>query len=125
MRRHAKSAKGKAKMQTDKTVVIFRKFTGGADIIAMFPELPGTNCFGTCLSYQHVGQHGAASVDLSHCTESAKPEEYGDLLEELRRLGYTLSIRKRCTAAMAAKRREALKPYGPQVPPNQNGLSKT
>ena len=47
------------------------------------------------MSYQHVGQHGAASVDLSHCTVPAAAHEYAALAEELMNLGYQLEPRSR------------------------------
>ena len=45
----------------DKTKVIFRKFDESDDIIAIFPEVPGTNNGWDCQSYMLVGQHGAAN----------------------------------------------------------------
>ena len=79
------------------TKVIFRKFKEG-DIIALFPELPGTNDPYTCESYMHVGQHSSASIDIVSITKPAKPDEYADLLAELKRIGYDdLRIAKRFT----------------------------
>ena len=69
------------------TDVIFRKFKDG-DVIALFPGLPGDNSPNTCSSYQHIGQHGAASVDLVGDTKLATPEEYAPLQAELVRIGY-------------------------------------
>lgn len=69
------------------TKVVFRKFHNH-EIIALFPELPGTNDPFTCLSYMHMGQHGAASADLSPYTTAAKPAEYEELRRELVSLGY-------------------------------------
>jgi hypothetical protein len=68
------------------TKVIFRKWPNG-NIIALFPELPGTNSPFTCLSYEHYGQHGAASTDLPN-TVLAKPREYEELRRELVSIGY-------------------------------------
>lgn len=69
------------------TKVIYRKFPEG-DVIALFPELPGDSSPHTCLSYQHIGQHGAASTDLSRSTTPATPAEYADLERELQSIGY-------------------------------------
>jgi hypothetical protein len=65
--------------------VIFRKFPEG-DVIALFPsqsEGPGL-----INSYQHTGQHGAASQQLIKALRPAKPFEYESLLQELRAIGY-------------------------------------
>ena len=91
-----------------KTVVIFRKFDDG-DIIAMFPEDPGTLDPCTCSSYQQTGQHGAASITLAQCTKPASPAEYADLKQELESLGYNLEIKLRFTAMMTANRIDNLK----------------
>jgi hypothetical protein len=64
--------------------VIFRKYPDDGEVFALLPTLPGTSAPSTCLSYQHVGQHGSA--EIAHCTETtqaATAEEYADLLAEL------------------------------------------
>jgi DNA-directed RNA polymerase subunit F len=50
-------------------------------VLAFFPtlELP-ENCI---MSYTHIGQHGAASLEYYQSLETADPEEYKELLEEL------------------------------------------
>lgn len=81
---------------TDKEVtkVIFRKFKDG-EVIALFPEEPGTNDCNTCDSYMHVGQHGAASVFLVRGTLPAFFDEYLPLLRELEnQVGYNLEVVK-------------------------------
>ena len=98
-------------MQKDqhKTKVIFRKFSDG-DIIALFPELPGNNNpYETCESYMHVGQHGAASVDLTDVTTLAKPEEYASLLSELESIGYNVQVAYKFTQKDLQKRIKATK----------------
>lgn len=77
-----------------KTKVIFRKFPEG-DVIAFFPDLPVTNDPGAMLSYQHIGQHGAAFYPLD--TKPANSDEYVALYVELESIGYDLEIRKRAT----------------------------
>ena len=95
--------------------VIFRTWTRKdfkGDVIALFPELPGDmDAWSTCMSYVHVGQHGAAGVDLASTTRPSTPEEYAPLLDELTRvIGYTLRIGHRFTRSDFLKRREACKP---------------
>lgn len=91
-----------------KTQVIFRKWpkSEGGDVIALFPCDPATNEY-DCDSYQHIGQHGAASLDLVWRTKLAKPEEYADLKRELESAPYHyhLDVRKRIPAnAMEIRR---------------------
>lgn len=79
----------------EKTKVIFRKLEN-CDIIAIFPELCGTNNYNTCLSYEHFGQHGSCCIDyVLSLTESAKENEYNALKAELDSIGYDLEIIKR------------------------------
>ena len=79
------------------TKVVFRKFKEG-DIIALFPRLPGTNDpYRSCMSYQHIGQHGAADPGIVSITKLAKPGEYASLAKELRSLGYVLDIKTKIT----------------------------
>jgi hypothetical protein len=82
------------KRDKEKTTVIFRKFKGG-EIIALFPEIQADMSKGNCQSYQHIGQHGAASYDLVSNTKLATANEYGDLKKELEDIGYNLEIKKR------------------------------
>ncbi|MCP3681640.1 MAG: hypothetical protein GY861_03025 [bacterium] len=78
-----------------KTKVIFRKFKEG-DVIALFPEIAGNMCKWTCQSYMHIGQHGAASLDIIASTKPATPTEYHDLATELiLHCGYNLQVIKR------------------------------
>ena len=70
-------------MKTER--VIFRKWRGVGDIIALFPDQEERHgCIG---SYMHVGQHSPASYPLDG-TVPATPDEYADLLAELVRIGY-------------------------------------
>ena len=88
-------------MATEKTVVVFRVWRKGGDVLALFPLEDGGR--GLCMSYQHVGQHGAADYGL--CigrTRPATPAEYSDLAAELREIGYELRIVRRCPAARGA-----------------------
>lgn len=86
-----------------KIKTIFRTFHTG-EVIALFPEIPADNHGQYCLSYQKIGQHGAASPDLSHCSRPATAEEAGPLRTELLCIGYTVQEVKRVTAAMRRAR---------------------
>lgn len=94
--------------------VIFRMAhydDGGEEVLAFFPELPGTNDYNQdCLCYAHVGQHSSASLDFySDCTRPATPEEYKDLLDELQEIyERQLRVYERMTRADFEKRREAV-----------------
>jgi len=82
--------------------VIFKRFAG--EVIALFPSLPGdTNPYQTCMSYQHNGQHGAASMDLFTLPPATAPE-WTPLLEELESMGYTLRVATRATKKDRAAR---------------------
>jgi hypothetical protein len=86
-----------------KTKVIF-KIMGGT-VIALFPELAGdNNPYKTCQSYEHIGQYGAASVELSSL-KAANYEEYLPLWAELTNVvGYDLQIVKRFSRKMLQER---------------------
>ena len=97
--------------KSEVTKVIFRKFPTKkerGDVIALFPEVPGTNDPATCMSYMHVGQHGAASTSLATDTRLASPEEYAPLEAELQRIGYTLRIVTRFCRRDYETRKEAI-----------------
>lgn len=79
----------------DKTVVVFRIFRDGGDVIALFPNEP-YNHRGGVMSYQHVGQHSEA--DYFWCVRASRPatpEEYAPLKRELESRGYVLDVKKR------------------------------
>ena len=101
--------KGEKEMETDnhKTKVIFRKFKDG-DIIALFPEEPGTNDPQTCSSYMHIGQHCVADMAIVPVTKIATADEYAALKEELESIGYNLEITYRVGASMRIKRERAI-----------------
>lgn len=92
---------------TEKTIVIFRKFRDG-DVIALFPCEPGTNDPWTCQSYMHVGQHGSASSELHTRTKPASEQEYRDLKRELEAIGYNLTVKSRSHPSYYQQRRWAL-----------------
>jgi hypothetical protein len=92
-----------------KTKTLFRTFHTG-DTIALFPEIPADVRGHHCASYQAIGQHGAASPDLSHCTRPATPDEIAPLRAELERIGYTVAPVRRVSYAMHRARRAAAAP---------------
>jgi hypothetical protein len=86
--------------------VIFRVFRG--EVIALFPEIPGTGEPHTCNSYMHVGQHSSADyAGVIESSRAAEKREYADLAAELRRIGYVLDIKTRDAGAAMAKTRRA------------------
>lgn len=87
-----------------KVKVVFRVIEG--EVVAVMPEMPGTSEY-DCTSYAHVGQHGAASLDLLRSGRPARPDEYASLLRELDSIGYDVRVVKRVnhSAAMEARRK--------------------
>ena len=85
--------------------VIFRRFKSTTDIIAIFPEIPGTRDIHTCESYMHLGQHSPCTIDIIADTVLANEHEYKDLYNELIQQGYNLKIGKRITSFDSALRR--------------------
>ena len=92
------------------TRVIFRKDPEyHNEVVAVFPEYPGTNEIKTCLCYTEIGQHSACSYDWYLSTKPATPEEYAPLLAELLRIGYSnITIRHKWTQKMDRERENAL-----------------
>ena len=60
------------------------------DVLAVMPGVAGTNYFRRdCTSYAHMGQHSACHFDyIREKCVGANPNEYADLLAELKRIGY-------------------------------------
>ena len=84
-------------VETEITKVVFRKFDNG-EIIALFPEIPGTNDVLTMSSYMHVGQHGSAHLSVVSNTKLATEEDYSSLKNELENIvGYNLRVSQRIT----------------------------
>ena len=89
-----------------KTKVIYRILEG--EVLALFPELPGDyNPATTCLSYMHIGKHGAATTDITG-RRLATPAEYASLHAELTSIGYDLKIAHRFTPADFRSRKAAI-----------------
>lgn len=100
------------------TIVVFRRWRDGG-IIALFPEIPATNSYYDMLSYEHVGQHGAAR-DIVSETTLATPKQYADLKRELEGRGYKLVVRRRIRYAMMQKREAALKEINRRLTDGRN-----
>ncbi len=59
--------------------------------IALFPDIDADR--GTCQSYEHIGQHGGADLELVlSLTRPASQVEYADLKAELGEIGYDLCV---------------------------------
>lgn len=99
------------------TKVIFRAWHKTGEIIAIFPELPGTHHVNTCESYMHIGQHGACNPRflINEETRPATPAEYADLQSELESIGYRLEICERYRYSMTVARRELMKAYNANI----------
>lgn len=84
--------------------VVFRVFPDG-DVIALFPSVDEGS--GTIMSYQHHGQHAAASSALTRELRSATPAEYAPLLAELKRVGYCLRVTTRANIGKSGRNAHA------------------
>lgn len=77
-----------------KTRVLFKKSTVKdfeGVVIAFFPDAEANQ--NMILSYEHIGQHGEASIEFFRECISASPQEYAELKNELENLcGYNLEI---------------------------------
>lgn len=93
-----------------KTRVIFRRWKGAnSSVIALFPDIPGTNNPRTCLSYERIGQHGSADIAfVISDTRPARGSDVGELRKELTWAGYDLHEVKRVPRDSLAKRRAAI-----------------
>ncbi len=83
-------------MDNETELVIFRVYSDG-DVIALFPLIAVDTLGYNCQSYMHIGQHGGANPQIVVSqTKLATPNQYEDLLEELKRIGYeNLKVIKR------------------------------
>lgn len=91
------------------TPVLFR-INSQWGVIALFPCEPATLELAECLSYAHIGQHGAANVSLilDH-TVPASADQYAALQAELERIGYVLDVHQEYIEGMTHARRLALR----------------
>lgn len=86
------------------TPIIFRTWRDTNDVITLFP-FEVANHQGHCLSYMHVGQHGAADyTGVVARTKPAPVHEYAPLLRELQAIGYDdLKVYRRRPARSAVR----------------------
>lgn len=68
----------------EKLPVIFRREKSDGSVTAVFPTLPADVNGRYFTVYAHIGQHGSGSFGWYNETRAAKPDEYADLLQELR-----------------------------------------
>lgn len=67
--------------------IMFRAERSGdskGDVTAVFPNMADDYAGRYFTVYAHVGQHGGGSLDWYRSTRPARPDEYADLLAELR-----------------------------------------
>lgn len=82
--------------KTEQEAVVFRKDKDG--VFAMFPYLPWNKRGTAITAYAHVGQHFGLYYKYSiQDSRPAKPEEYKELLTELKGIGYNLRVIKRAS----------------------------
>lgn len=93
-------------MDTETTPVVFRRWRGTNDIIALFPAEPSDIAGLYCLSYERVGQHGGADYHgVVQASRPATDEEATSLAQELARIGYRLQPIRRASQAIHERRR--------------------
>ena len=71
------------------TKVIFREIKEDGSIIAIFPDFKESEK--SFLSYQHIGQHGAACKEF-YLKDTIPTKDYKELLSELERVGYEYNL---------------------------------
>jgi hypothetical protein len=87
-------------------LAIFRRWKDSGDVIALFPAIPADIDGRYCLSYEHVGQHGAADFHgVVRRTLPATSKQCAGLARELRQIGYDLKPIQRASSRNHEKRR--------------------
>jgi hypothetical protein len=91
--------------------VIFRAERSG-QVTAVLPTMAADYAGREFVTYAHIGQHGGATLPWYRETRAARPDEYADLLQELRGIYershapgdpvFRLDVRRRFTAAHRA-----------------------
>jgi hypothetical protein len=78
--------------------VVFRRWRDTGGLIALFPEVPADYGGLYCLSYEHVGQHGAADYHgVVSATRLVPQAETASLAAELLAIGYELHAVQRAS----------------------------
>lgn len=82
-------------MEKEKIEVLFRKDRKDGTITAFIPSMSVFR--GEIGCYQHIGQHGTASINYYNDTLKASEKEYRDLLSELKLIydDYEIVVRHR------------------------------
>lgn len=70
------------------TVLFLLEQDSEDQVFAFFPDEKYDDRVNMRTCYAHVGQHSACSIDYVAVCEEATPEQYKDLLAELRNIGY-------------------------------------
>jgi len=96
----------------EKNKVIYRQYSSG-EVVALFPEIPASGVGVYCLSFHHVGQHGAADYDyvIRH-TKPGTESGWRDLHKELEDRGYRPKVYVRRSPRMCAQFEAAVKAMG-------------
>jgi len=86
------------------TPVLFRMDDG--QVVAVFPDVPGTGDPNTMACFSHVGQHSSCTQEWLQTTTPAWSSDYAALKAELESppYEYTLKVRQRQTKADALER---------------------
>jgi len=78
------------------TIMIFRTYRSGSDVIALLPEVAADIAGRYCTCYQHIGQHGGADYQgVIRQSRPATAAESAPLRAELSRMGYRIAERRR------------------------------
>jgi hypothetical protein len=93
------------------TPVIFKLDHDSKDrVTAFFPTIAGDMSPHTMSCYAHIGQHSTADESYVRAAKPASPDQYADLLAELRSIGYDdLKIIHRLSRYHRQAREEQLK----------------
>jgi hypothetical protein len=95
-----------------KTRVVFRKYIGRQEFIALFPDEIADGR-GNIMSYQKIGQHGAADYKgVIKQTCAIDPKNCNGLLEELLNIGYDVFPVKRKNQSMKQFQNDTFTVYG-------------
>ena len=75
--------------------IVFKKDINHDNEIIAFMPYDFINWQGDFTCYAHIGQHGACNYEYYKTCRNATKEEYKELLQELKNIGYDVEIIKR------------------------------